>query len=116
MTISVVKRNGDRVPYNEETIHKIVGYACAGIEGVSISEIVLHAGIQAYDGISTAEIQDLLIRSAADKISANSPNYQFVAANLNIFKIRKIAYGKWLPPSLYDHIQIGLHQSHQKKQ
>ncbi len=105
MTISVVKRNGDRVPYNEETIHKIVGYACAGIEGVSISEIVLHAGIQAYDGISTAEIQDLLIRSAADKISANSPNYQFVAANLNIFKIRKIAYGKWLPPSLYDHIQ-----------
>ena len=104
MAISVIKRNGDRVPYNEETIHKIVGYACSGIDGVSISEIVLHAGIQAYDGISTAEIQDLLIRSAADKISITTPNYQYVAANLNVFKIRKIAYGKWLPPSLYDHI------------
>ncbi len=104
MNITAIKRDGSRVPYNADSIHKIVGYACEGLEGVSVSDIVLHAGIQAYDGITTAEIQDLLIRSAADKISESTPNYQYVAANLNIFKIRKIAYGKWLPPSLLEHI------------
>lgn len=105
MKLTAIKRNGERVPYNEEYIHKVVGYACEGIDNVSLSEIVIHAGIQAYDGITTSEIQDILIKSAADKISARTPNYQYVAANLNIFKIRKVAYGKWNPPSLYDHIK-----------
>lgn len=105
MEITVIKRNGERVQYQEEYIHKIVGYACEGIDDVSVSDIVLHAGIQAYDGISTAEIQDMIIKSAADRISDKTPNYQYVAANLNIFKIRKIAYGQWIPPSLYDHIK-----------
>ncbi|MDR1982446.1 MAG: ribonucleoside-diphosphate reductase subunit alpha [Holosporaceae bacterium] len=103
--ITVIKRNGDRVPYDEEYIHKVVGYACDGIENVSLSDVVIHAGIQAYDGITTAEIQDIMIKSAADRISEQTPNYQYVAARLNIFKIRKVAYGKWIPPSLYDHIQ-----------
>lgn len=105
MELFVIKRNGQRVPYNEEYIHKIVGYACEGIEGVSLSEIVLHARIQAYDGITTAEIHDMTIKSAADKISLETPNYQYVAANLLIFKIRKMAYGQWQPPSLYNHLQ-----------
>jgi ribonucleoside-diphosphate reductase alpha chain len=105
MQITAIKRNGDRVPYDEEYIHKIVGYACEGIENVSLSEVVIHAGIQAYDGITTAEIQNILIKSAADRISEQTPNYQYVAANLNIFKIRKVAYGKWTPPSLRDHIK-----------
>lgn len=102
--LHVIKRDGSRVPYNEEYIHKIVGYACENIENVSLSDIVLHAGIQAYDGISTAQIHDLLIKSSADRISQLTPNYQYVAANLNVFKIRKIAYGKWIPPALYEHI------------
>ncbi len=104
MDLTVIKRNGSRVKYNEDAIHKIASYACEGLDGVSVSDIVLHAGIQAYDGITTAEIQDLLIKSAADKISETSPNYQYVAANLNIFKIRKTAYGRWLPPTLREHI------------
>lgn len=104
-SITVLKRNGDKVAYNEEAIHKVVTYACEGLEGVSVSDVVLHAGIQAYNGITTVEIQDLLIKSAADKISEDYPNYQYVAANLNIFKIRKTAYGQWSPPSLYEHIK-----------
>ncbi|MDR3180035.1 MAG: ribonucleoside-diphosphate reductase subunit alpha [Holosporaceae bacterium] len=105
MSIMVVKRNGDRVPYDEECIHKIVGYSCAALENVSLSDVVIHAGIQVYDGITTSEIQDILIKSAADKISEQTPNYQYVAANLNIFKIRKVAYGQWTPPPLYEHIK-----------
>jgi ribonucleoside-diphosphate reductase alpha chain len=101
----VVKRNGDRVPYDEECIHRVVGYACAAVENVSLSEVVIHAGIQAYDGIATSEIQEILIKSAADRISEQTPNYQYVAANLNIFKIRKVAYGQWTPPRLYDHLK-----------
>ena len=101
----VVKRNGDRVSYNEEYIHKIVGYSCSEVDNVSLSDVVIHAGIQAYDGITTSEIQDILIKSAADRISEKTPNYQYVAANLNIFKIRKVAYGQWTPPSLCDHIK-----------
>ena len=103
--LTVIKRNGDRVLYDEEAIHKVVSFACKGLQGVSVSDVVLHAGIQAYDGITTAEIQDLLIKSAADKISEETPNYQYVAANLNLFKIRKQAYGCWAVPSLYDHIK-----------
>lgn len=105
MSIMILKRNGDKVTYNEEAIHKVVTYACEGLDGVSVSDVVLHAGIQAYNGISTAEIQDLLIKSAADKISERTPNYQYVAANLNVFKIRKTAYGQWMPPSLHEHIK-----------
>lgn len=103
-TIHVIKRNGDRVPYDEEFIHKIVGCACEGLEDVSVSDIVLHAGIQVYDGIKTTQIHDMLIKSAADKISIETPNYQYVAARLNMYKIRKIAYGHWDAPTLFDHI------------
>ncbi|MDR1401698.1 MAG: ribonucleoside-diphosphate reductase subunit alpha [Puniceicoccales bacterium] len=105
MPITVVKRNGDRVPYSEECIRRVVGYSCAGLENVSSSEVIIHAEIQFYDGIATSEIHDILIKSAADKISEQTPNYQYVAANLNIFKIRKVAYGQWTPPILYDHIK-----------
>jgi ribonucleoside-diphosphate reductase alpha chain len=105
MGINVIKRDGRRVPYDEECIHKIVGYACEGLEGVSMSDIVLHAGIQVYEGITTAEIHDMTIKSAADKISLETPNYQYVAARLAILKIRKSAYGHWEVPSLYDHIK-----------
>lgn len=104
MTLTAIKRNGKRVPYNEEYIHKIVGYACEGLSNVSLSDIVLHAGIQAYDGITTSEIHDMTIKSAADRISIETPNYQYVAARLTVFKIRKVAYGKWEAPSLYEHI------------
>ena len=104
-TIHVIKRNGDRVPYDEEFIHKIVWMSCEGLDDVSVSDIVLHAGIQVYDGIKTTQIHDMLIKSAADKISIETPNYQYVAARLNMYKIRKIAYGRWDPPTLLDHIE-----------
>lgn len=105
MSLSVIKRSGKKVPYNEEYIHKMVEYACENLEGVSMSDIVLHAGIQVYDGIKTSEIHDMTIKSAADKISIDAPNYQYVAANLMISKIRKEAYGCWQVPPLYDHIK-----------
>ncbi|MDR1413545.1 MAG: ribonucleoside-diphosphate reductase subunit alpha [Puniceicoccales bacterium] len=105
MCTVVVKRNGDCVPYGEEHIRKTVEYSCVGVGNVFPSNVIARSRIQFHDGITTSEIQDILIKSAADEISEQTPNYQYVAANLNIFKIRKTAYGQWTPPSLYDHMK-----------
>ena len=93
--ISVKKRNGRGVePLDLEKIHKMVEDACTGVTGVSASQVEIQSGIQFYDGISTAEIQEILIKSASDLIDLEHPNYQFVAARLLLFAIRKQIYGK----------------------
>ena len=104
--ISVKKRNGRGVePLDLEKIHKMVEDACTGVTGVSASQVEIQSGIQFYDGITTAEIQDILIKSASDLITLDNPNYQFVAARLLLFATRKSLYGRSrdLPP-LEDHI------------
>ena len=63
------------------------------------------SGIQFYDGISTQEIQEILIKSASDLIDLEHPNYQFVAARLLLFALRKQLYGKMRElPHLEQHI------------
>ena len=104
--ISVKKRNGRGVePLDLEKIHTMVEEACKDVTGVSASQVEIQSGIQFYDGISTAEIQDILIKSASDLITLDNPNYQFVAARLLLFATRKSLYGRSrdLPP-LEDHI------------
>jgi len=104
--ISVKKRNGRGVePLDLEKIHKMVEDACTGVTGVSASQVEIQSGIQFYDGITTAEIQDILIKSASDLITLDNPNYQYVAARLLLFATRKSLYGRSrdLPP-LEDHI------------
>ena len=76
----VVKRNGTTEPLDLNKLHKMVDEACKDLAGVSASQVEIQSGIQFYDGVSTAEIQEILIRSASDLIDLDHPNYQFVAA------------------------------------
>jgi len=104
--IKVKKRNGRGTePLNLDKMHKMVEEACSGIAGVSASQVEINSGIQFYDGITTGEIQEILIKSASDLIDLENPNYQFVAARLLLFQLRKSLYGKTRElPSLEDHI------------
>ena len=101
----VKKRDGRIESLNLEKMHVMVEEACEGIAGVSASQIEIQSGIQFYDGITTSEIQEILIRSASDLISLDNPNYQYVAARLLLFSLRKSLYGghKELP-NLEQHI------------
>ena len=104
--IKVKKRNGrGEEPLNLEKMHLMVEEATKGIAGVSASQVEIQSGIQFYDGITTAEIQEILIKSASDLIDLDHPNYQFVAARLLLFSIRKSLYGKTRDlPTLENHI------------
>ena len=103
--IKVTKRDGRIEPINLEKMHVMVEEACKDLAGVSASQVEIQSGIQFYDKITTAEIQEILIRSASDLIDLDHPNYQFVAARLLLFSLRKQLYGKvWELPSLEDHI------------
>ena len=91
-SIKVVKRGGISESLNLEKIHIMVEHACNGLAGVSESHVEMNAGLQLFDGIETADIQEILIRSANDLISLEAPNYQFVAARLLLFSLRKAVY------------------------
>ena len=103
--IKVHKRNGSIEPLNLEKMHVMVEEACTGLAGVSASQVEIQSGIQFYDGISTEQIQEILIRSASDLIDLDHPNYQYVAARLLLFAVRKQVYGKMRDlPHLESHI------------
>jgi ribonucleoside-diphosphate reductase alpha chain len=90
----VVKRSGSIESLDLSKLHLMVEEACNDLAGVSASQVEMQSGIQFYDGITTAEIQEILIRSASDLISLDHPNYQFVAARLLLFAIRKQIFGR----------------------
>ena len=90
----VTKRNGKNEPLDLNKLHVMVEEACKDLAGVSASQVEIQSGIQFYDGITTDEIQEILIRSASDLVSLDNPNYQFVAARLLLFAIRKQLYGR----------------------
>ena len=103
--IKVKKRNGTIEPIDLEKMHKMVEAATEGLAGVSASQVEIQSGIQFYDGITTQEIQEILIRAASDLIDLDHPNYQFVAARLLLFSTRKSLYGRMKElPHLVDHI------------
>jgi len=108
--IKVKKRNGTLEPLNLDKIHSMVDCACGGISGVSASQVEIQSGIQFYDGITTEEIQEILVRSASDLISLDSPNYQYVAARLLLFGLYKQVFGAdWKNgfPHVGDHLYEG---------
>ena len=104
--INVVKRGSrGKEPLNIEKIHEMVDYACEGITGVSSSQVEMKSGLQFTDGITTDDIQQILIKSAADLISLDNPNYQYVAARLLLYSLRKQCFGRlWDHPHLFDHV------------
>ena len=100
--IQVTKRDGQKETLNIEKMHKVVMWATEGITGVSASEVEIKSHIQFYNGIKTADIQETLIKSAADLISEETPNYQYVAGRLINYHLRKQVYGDYRPCALID--------------
>lgn len=103
-TVLVTKRSGNREQLDLNKFHKVVAWACDGINAVSASEIELRSHIQFYDGIKTSDIQETLIKAAADLISEESPGYQYVAGRLINYHLRKQVYGDYDVPALSNHI------------
>ena len=108
--IYVVKRNGrgkEKLDINK--IHDMMQHACEGISGVSSSQVQMTSGLQFADGMTTDDIQQILIRSASDLISLDTPNYQYVAARLLLFSLRKSLFNRlWDHPKLSKQIDDGI--------
>ena len=104
--IKVVKRDGRVESLDLDKMHVMVDLACEGLAGVSASQVEINSGIQFYDGISTSAIQEILIRSASDLIDLDHPNYQYVAARLLLFSVKKSIYGGiHETPELKEHVR-----------
>ncbi|WNC70873.1 class 1a ribonucleoside-diphosphate reductase subunit alpha [Thalassotalea psychrophila] len=100
----VTKRNGEKEPIDLDKIHQVIDWAADGLDSVSVSQVEIKSHIQFYDGIKTEDIHETIIKAAADLISEETPDYQYLAARLAIFHLRKKAYGKYEPPALFDHV------------
>jgi len=103
-TIFITKRNGKQEPLDLEKIHRVIFWASESLD-VSPSQVELNAQIQFYNGITTEDIHETMIKAAADLISTESPDYQYLSARLLIFHLRKKAYGQFKPPPLYKHVK-----------
>ncbi len=103
--LKVTKRDGRLEPIDLDKIHRVVTWAADGLKNVSVSQVELKSHIQFYNGIRTDDIHETIIKAAADLISQDTPDYQYLAARLAIFHLRKIAYGDFEPPHLYDHVK-----------
>lgn len=102
--LTVTKRDGRKENIDLEKIHRVIAWAAEGLDNVSVSQVELKSHIQFYDGITTSDIHETIIKSAADLISEESPDYQYLAARLAVFHLRKKAYGQFEPPVLFDHV------------
>lgn len=102
--LKVMKRDGRLEPIDLDKIHKVITWAAEGLDNVSVSQVELKSHIQFYDGIKTRDIHETIIKAAADLISEDTPDYQYLAARLAIFHLRKIAYNQFEPPHLFDHV------------
>ena len=102
--IKVTKRNGKQESIDMEKIHRVVHWASQDLDGVSVSQVEINAQLAFFDGIKTEDIHETIIKSAADLISIETPDYQYLAARLAIFHLRKKAFQQFTPPSLFDHI------------
>ena len=104
--INVIKRNGDKDSLNLAKVHKMVEHACEGLAGVSASQVEISSGIQFFDGIKTSQIQEILVKSASDLISLETPNYQYVASRLLLFDLRKALNNHYENhPFILDHVK-----------
>ena len=97
--LSVTKRNGEKETIDLEKIQRVIAWAAEGLEQVSVSQVELKSHIQFYDGIKTEDIHETIIKAAADLISEETPDYQYLAARLAVFHLRKKAYGKFVDTS-----------------
>ena len=102
--ILVTKRDGSKESIDFEKIHRVVHWASQDLENISVSQVEINAQLAFFDGIKTEDIHETIIKSAADLISTDVPDYQYLAARLAIFHLRKKAFKSFTPPSLIDHV------------
>lgn len=100
--IHIIKRDGTSVPFDVEKLHTVISRACEGLDGVSVSEVIDKSKIQFTDGMKTERIQDIIIQAAVGLITVEKPNYQYVAARLKNYDLRKRVYGQYKPPHLIE--------------
>ncbi|MGR6833954.1 class 1a ribonucleoside-diphosphate reductase subunit alpha [Aliivibrio wodanis] len=114
--LTVTKRNGTTEKINLDKIHKVITWAAEGLDNVSVSQVEMKSHIQFYEGMKTSDIHETIIKAAADLISEETPDYQYLAARLSVFHLRKKAYGQFEPPTLFKHvnnlIEIGKYDKH----
>lgn len=111
--INIVKRDGSRVPFDIEKLYTVIERACEGLNNVFLSEIIEQSKIQFVDGMTSSRIQEIVTLAAANLISAETPDYQYVAARLKSYDLRKMVYGQYKPPALIDifkrNIELGVY-------
>lgn len=114
--LTVTKRNGTTEKINLDKIHKVITWAAENLDNVSVSQVEMKSHIQFYDGMKTSDIHETIIKAAADLISEETPDYQYLAARLSVFHLRKKAYGEFEPPTLFKHvnnlIKLGKYDKH----
>ncbi|WP_116473424.1 class 1a ribonucleoside-diphosphate reductase subunit alpha [Zobellella maritima] len=112
----VTKRSGAQEPIDLDKIHRVITWAAEGLDNVSVSQVELRSHIQFYDGIRTEDIHETIIKAAADLISEQTPDYQYLAARLAVFHLRKKAFGQFEPPHFHDHVvrltEMGKYDQH----
>ncbi len=115
-SLLVTKRDGRTERIDLDKIHRVLDWAAEGLSNVSVSQVELRSHIQFYEGIKTSDIHETIIKSAADLISCDAPDYQYMAARLAIFHLRKKAFDQFEPPPLYRHVvrmvEMGKYDSH----
>jgi len=115
-SLLVTKRDGRKERIDLDKIHRVIDWAAEGLQNVSVSQVELRSHIQFYDGIKTADIHETIIKAAADLISKDAPDYQYLAARLAIFHLRKKAYDQFEPPHLFTQVskmvEMGKYDKH----
>lgn len=101
--INVIKSSGVSQSFDPQKIIKVLSWAA---EGTSVDPYELYENIKSYlrDGMTTDDIQTIVIKAAANSISVEEPDYQYVAARCLMFALRKHVYGQYEPRSFIDHI------------
>ncbi|SDJ72008.1 ribonucleoside-diphosphate reductase class Ia alpha subunit [Ferrimonas sediminum] len=112
----ITKRSGKKEPLDLDKIHRVIYWAAQDLDNVSVSQVELASHIHFFDGIETEAIHETIIKAAADLISEETPDYQYLAARLAVFHLRKKAYGQFEPPHLFDHVskmvELGRYDQH----
>jgi len=106
--INIIKSDGRKEPLDVNKIHKVVEFACEGLANVSPSQVEMSSHIQFYDGMTSKEIQEIMVKSANDLITLENPNYQFVAARLLLYATYKDVYGAFDNKTLLDMIKLNI--------
>ncbi|MES2094653.1 MAG: ribonucleoside-diphosphate reductase subunit alpha [Actinomycetota bacterium] len=109
MAITVVKRNGQREPYDANKINLAIEHASAGLdENITwVTQIASELELTLFDGITTQQLDEAVIQVALQNVK-DDPAFDTVAARLLLKTIYKRVLGDYENP---DELKA-LHASH----